>query len=60
MSEMVAIMTERDRQADERWKLMSNLMHHRDTDVDKRMVEVQDNDYSARLVALHQCHRRLT
>ena len=40
MLEMAAIKTERVRQADERWKLMSDLMHRRDTDVDKRIVDL--------------------
>ena len=40
MTEMAAITTERDRQADERLKLKSELMHRRDTDVDKRMLHL--------------------
>ena len=33
-------MVQRDRQADERLKHMSEMMHHRDLDVDKRMVDL--------------------
>ena len=40
ISEMTAIMVQRDRQADERLKHMSEMMHHRDLDVDKRMVDL--------------------
>ena len=40
ISEMTAIMVQRDQQADERLKHMSEMMHHRDLDVDKRMVDL--------------------
>ena len=40
ISEMTAIMVQRDGQADERLKRMSEMMHHRDLDVDKRMVDL--------------------
>ena len=40
MSELASIRTERDRQAHKRWKLMFDLMHRRDTDVCKRMVDL--------------------
>ena len=40
ISEMTAIMAQRDQQADERLKLMSETMHRRDRDVDRRMVDL--------------------
>ena len=40
ISEMTAIMAQRDQQADERLKLMSETMHRRNRDVDKRMVDL--------------------
>ena len=40
ISEMTAIMAQRDKQADERLKCMSEMMHRRDLDVDKRMVDL--------------------
>ena len=40
ISEMTAIMAQRDQQADERLKLISDTMHRRDIDVDKRMVDL--------------------
>ena len=59
MPEMAAIMTERDRQADERWKLMSDLMHRRDTGVDKRMVDpmttIQDLTQGVKTVVTQTC-----
>ena len=39
MSAMAAIMTEKDQQTDERFKHISDLMHRRHTDVDKRLVD---------------------
>ena len=39
MSEMAAVMSKRDRQADERWNSCRKLMHRRDIDVDMRMVD---------------------
>ena len=40
ISEMTAIMMQRDHQADERLKHMSKMMHRRDLDVDKRIVDL--------------------
>ena len=40
ISETTAIMAQRDKQADERLKCMSEMMHRRDLDVDKRMVDL--------------------
>ena len=40
ISEMTAIMAQRNQQADERLKLISATMHRRDIDVDKRMVDL--------------------
>ena len=40
ISEMTAIMAQRDQQADERLTLMSETMHRREIDVDKRMVDL--------------------
>ena len=40
ISEMTAIMAQRDQQADERLTLISEAMHRRDLDVDKRMVDL--------------------
>ena len=40
ISEMTAIMMQRDHQADERLKYMSEMMHRRDLDVDKRIVDL--------------------
>ena len=40
ISEMTAIMAQRDQQADERLTLFSETMHRRDLDVDKRMVDL--------------------
>ena len=40
ISEMTAIMAQRDHQADERLTLISETMHRRDIDVDKRMVDL--------------------
>ena len=40
ISEMTAIIAQRDQQADERLKLKSERMHRRDIDVDKRMVDL--------------------
>ena len=40
ISEMTAIMAQRDQQADERLTLISETMHRRDSDVDKRMVDL--------------------
>ena len=40
ISEMTAIMAQRDQQADERLKFISETMHHRNIDVDKRMVDL--------------------
>ena len=40
ISEMTAILAQRDQQADERLKLMSETMHRRDRDVDRRMVDL--------------------
>ena len=40
ISEMTAIMAQRDQQADERLTLISETMHRRDIDVDKRMVDL--------------------
>ena len=40
ISEMTAIMMQRDHQADERLKHMSEMMHRRDLDVDKRIVDL--------------------
>ena len=55
ISEMTAIMVQRDQQADERLKHMSEMMHHRDLDVDKRMVDlmttVQDLTLGVKTVA---------
>ena len=45
-SEMAVIMKERDRQPDKRLKLMSELRHRRDTDVDNRIVDI---DYGSGL-----------
>ena len=39
ISGMTAIMAQRDKQADERLKCMSEMMHRRDLDIDKRMVD---------------------
>ena len=53
--EMTAIMAQRDKQADERLKYMSEMMHHRVLDVDKRMVDlmttVQDLTLGVKTVA---------
>ena len=55
ISEMTAIMAQRDKQADERLKCMSEMMHRRDLDVDKRMVDlmttVQDLTLGVKTVA---------
>ena len=40
ISEMTAIMAQRDQLAEERHKNMSEMMHRRDLDVDKRMVDL--------------------
>ena len=40
ISEMTAIMAQRDQQADERLKLIAETMHRRDMNVDKRMVDL--------------------
>ena len=40
MAEMSAVMRERDRQADERMKLMSDMMQRGDTDANMRMVDL--------------------
>ena len=40
ISEMTAIMAQRDQQADERLTLISETIHRRDLDVDKRMVDL--------------------
>ena len=40
ISETTAIMAQRDKQADERLKCMSEMMHRRDLDVDKCMVDL--------------------
>ena len=58
-------MAQRDQQADERLKNMSEMMYHRDLDVDKRMVDlmttVQDLTLGVKTVAAtvpnrpHQC-----
>ena len=40
ISEMTAIMAQRDQQADERLTLISETMHRRNLDVDKRMVDL--------------------
>ena len=40
ISEMTAIMAQRDKQADELLKCMSEMMHRRDLDVDKRMADL--------------------
>ena len=40
ISEMTAIMAQRDQQADERLTLISETMHRRDIDVNKRMVDL--------------------
>ena len=40
ISEMTAIMAQRDQQADERLTFISETMHRRDLDVDKRMVDL--------------------
>ena len=40
ISEMTAIMAQRDQQADERLTLMSETIHRREIDVDKRMVDL--------------------
>ena len=40
ISKMTAIMAQRDQQADERLTLISETMHRRDIDVDKRMVDL--------------------
>ena len=40
ISEMTAIMAQRDHQADERLTLISETMHRRDIDVNKRMVDL--------------------
>ena len=40
ISEMTAIMAQRDQQADETLTLMSETMHRREIDVDKRMVDL--------------------
>ena len=40
ISEMTTIMAQRDQQADERLTLISETMHRRDLDVDKRMVDL--------------------
>ena len=42
VSEITAIMAQRDKQADERLKCMSEMMHRRDLDVDKRMVDLMN------------------
>ena len=39
MSAMAAIMAEKDQQTDERLKHISDLMHRRHTDIDKRLVD---------------------
>ena len=46
ISEMTAIMVQRDRQADEGLKHMSEMMHHRDLDVDK--THGGPHDYGSR------------
>ena len=40
ISEMTAIMAQRDQKGDERLKLISETMHRRDREVDKRMVDL--------------------
>ena len=40
MAEMSAVMVERDRQADERMKMMSDLMQRRETDANARMIDL--------------------
>ena len=40
ISEITAIMAQRDKQADERLKCMFEMMHRRDLDVDKHMVDL--------------------
>ena len=40
MAEMSAVMKERDRQADERLKIMTDLMQRRETDADARMIDL--------------------
>ena len=44
ISEITAIMAQRDKQADERLNCMSEMMHRRDLDVDKRMVGIMTTD----------------
>ena len=63
ISEITAIMAQRDKQADERLKCMSEMMHRRDLDVDKRMVglmttTVQDLTLRVKTVAARvpNCH----
>ena len=55
ISGMTAIMAQRDKRADERLKCMSEMMHRRDLDVDKRMVDlmttVQDLTLGVKTVA---------
>ena len=55
ISEITAIMAQRDKQDDERLKCMSEMMHRRDLDVDKRMVDlmttVQDLTLGMKTVA---------
>ena len=55
ISEITAIMAQRDKQADERLKCMSEMMHRRDLDVDKRMIDlmttVQDLTLGLKTVA---------
>ena len=55
ISEITAIMAQRDKQADERLKCMSEMMHRRDLDVDKRMIDlmttVQDLTLGVKTVA---------
>ena len=54
ISEMTAIIAQRDQQADEQLKLISETMHRRDKDVDKRMVDLMTTvqDLTLRVKAL--------
>ena len=61
ISEMTAIMAQRDHQADERLTLISETMHRRDIDVDKRMVDlmttVQDAHFRNYASQRHRCRQ---
>ena len=49
ISEKTAIMAQRDRQVDERLKLISETMNRRDRDVDKRMVDLMTTVHDSTL-----------